>query len=84
MREAVIVSTARTPIGRAFRGAFNKRTAPTMAAHVIAHAVERAGIDPAEVEDVIIGCALPEGATGHNVARNRRDSCRAAGDAPAA
>jgi acetyl-CoA C-acetyltransferase len=69
MPDAVIVSTARTPIGKAFRGAFNKTHGAVLAGHAIAHAVERAGVDPAEVEDVVIGCGLPEGATGHNVAR---------------
>src|ERR1700676_1687052 len=69
MTEAVIVSTARTPIGRAFRGAYNMTHGATLAGHVIQQAVERARIDPAEVEDVIIGCGLPEGATGQNVAR---------------
>lgn len=69
MREAVIVSTARTPIGKAFRGGFNDTHGTVMASHVIRHAVERAGIDPGEVEDVILGCGFPEGATGHNVAR---------------
>ncbi len=68
-REAVIVSTARTPIGKAFRGAFNNTHGATLAGHAIKHAVDRAGIDPAEVEDVIFGCGLPEGATGHNIAR---------------
>jgi len=61
MREAVIVSTARTPIGRAYRGAFNATPSPTLASYSIAAAVERAGIDPAEVEDVIIGAALQQG-----------------------
>jgi acetyl-CoA C-acetyltransferase len=70
MSEAVIVSAARTPIGRAFRGAFNQTHGATMAGHVIKAAVERAGLEPAEVEDVILGCGLPEGATGHNIARN--------------
>ena len=69
MREAVIVSTARTGIGRAFRGSLNKTHGATLAAHVIKHAVDRAKIDPAEVEDVVLGCGLPEGATGHNIAR---------------
>jgi acetyl-CoA C-acetyltransferase len=69
MREAVIVSTARTPIGKATRGAFNLTHGATLAGHVVQHAVERAGVDPAEVEDVVMGCALPEGATGKNVAR---------------
>lgn len=70
MADAVIVSTSRTAIGRAFRGALNATHGASMAGHVIKHAVERAKIDPAEVEDVILGCGLPEGATGHNVARN--------------
>ncbi len=69
MPEAVIVSTARTPIGRAFRGAFNLTHGATLGGHVIRHAVERAGIEPGEVEDVIMGCGFPEGATGHNIAR---------------
>ena len=69
MREAVIVSTARTPIGKAYRGAFNNTEAPTLGGHAVKHAVERAGIDPAEVEDVIMGCALPQGSQGANVAR---------------
>jgi acetyl-CoA C-acetyltransferase/acetyl-CoA acyltransferase len=69
MREAVIVSTARTPIGRAYRGAFNDTHGATLAGHAIAHAVSRAGIDPAEIEDVILGCAMQQGATGLNVAR---------------
>jgi acetyl-CoA C-acetyltransferase len=69
MREAVIVSTARTPIGKAYRGAFNNTQGQELAAHAIAHAVERAGIDPAEVEDVVMGCALQQGSTGGNVAR---------------
>jgi acetyl-CoA C-acetyltransferase len=69
MREAVIVSTARTPIGKAFRGAFNNTHGAVLGGHVVKHAVERSGLDPAEIEDVIIGCGFPEGATGHNVAR---------------
>jgi acetyl-CoA C-acetyltransferase len=69
MAEAVIVSTARTPIGKAYRGAFNLTHGAMLGGHVIEHAVQRAGLDPAEVEDVIMGCALPEGATGHNIAR---------------
>jgi len=69
MREAVIVSTARTPIGKAYRGAFNNTHGITMSGHVIKHAVERAGVAPDEIEDVVIGCGLPEGATGHNHAR---------------
>jgi acetyl-CoA C-acetyltransferase len=70
MPEAVIVSAARTPIGRAFRGAFNQTHGATMAGHAVQHAVARAAVDPAEVEDVIIGTGLPEGATGHNLGRN--------------
>src|ERR687884_1047131 len=69
MKEAVIVSTARTPIGKAYRGAFNNTHGATLAGHVIRHAVERARIEPGEVEDVILGCAMPEGATGNNIAR---------------
>src|SRR5215469_11842809 len=70
MREAVVVSTARTPIGKAARGAFNNTHGADMAGHVIQKAVERAQIAPGEVEDVILGCANPEGATGHNIARD--------------
>ncbi|MEQ8226830.1 MAG: acetyl-CoA C-acyltransferase [Rhodospirillales bacterium] len=69
MDRAVIVSTARTPIGKAGRGAFNNTHGATLAGHVIKHAVQRAGIDPAEVEDVVLGCGMPEGATGKNIAR---------------
>ncbi|MCA3177967.1 MAG: acetyl-CoA C-acyltransferase [Burkholderiaceae bacterium] len=69
MADAVIVSTARTPIGKAHRGAFNMTTGPTLGAHVIAHAVKRAGVDPAEIEEVILGVGRPEGTTGGNVAR---------------
>jgi len=69
MSEAVIVSTARTPIGKAFRGAFNVTHGATLGGHVVKHAVERAGIEPGEVEDVMLGCATPEKATGSNVAR---------------
>ncbi|OLC17343.1 MAG: acetyl-CoA acetyltransferase [Candidatus Rokubacteria bacterium 13_1_40CM_69_27] len=69
MAEAVIVSTARTPIGRAYRGAFNNTHGATLGGHVVKHAVERARLEPGEIEDVILGCAMPEGATGHNIAR---------------
>lgn len=69
MREAVIVSTARTPIGRAYRGAFNDTPAPTLAGHAIAQAVQRAGIEPGEVQDCLIGSALTQGSTGYNIAR---------------
>jgi acetyl-CoA C-acetyltransferase len=69
MPEAAIVSAARTPIGKAFRGAFNQTHGATMAGHVITHAIERAGVAPGEVEDVVLGVGLPEGATGHNIGR---------------
>lgn len=68
-KEAVIVSTARTPIGRAYRGAFNDTDAPTLGGHVIAEAVRRAGIDPAEVDDVVMGCAMQQGSSGYNIGR---------------
>ncbi|GAA5532787.1 acetyl-CoA C-acyltransferase [Deinococcus aluminii] len=69
MPEAVIVSTARTPIGKAYRGYLNDTHGSDIGAHVVCHAVERAGVDPAEVEDVIMGAGNPEGATGSNIAR---------------
>ena len=69
MREAVVVSTARTPIGRAYKGAFRDTQGQELAGHAIAAAVERAGLDPSEVEEVILGCAMQEGSTGYNVAR---------------
>jgi acetyl-CoA C-acetyltransferase len=69
MREAVIVSTARTPIGKAYRGAFNNTEAPTLGGHAIRHAVERAGIEPGEVEEVFMGCAMPQGSQGRNIGR---------------
>jgi acetyl-CoA C-acetyltransferase len=69
MREAAIVSAARTPIGRAFRGAFNQTPGATMAGFVVAEAIARAGVDPSEIEDVVIGSGLPEGATGNNIGR---------------
>ena len=69
MTEAVIVSTARTPLCKSWRGAFNMTHGATLGAHVVKEAVSRAGIDPSEVEDVIMGCAHPEGATGANIAR---------------
>lgn len=69
MREAVIVSTARTPIGKAYRGAFNDTTSPALAAHAISHAIERAKVDPGEVEDVVIGSAIQMGTASPNVAR---------------
>jgi len=69
MVEAVIVSTARTPIGRAMRGAFNMTHGAEMGGHAIQYAVERAGLEGDEVEEVVLGCANPEGATGGNIAR---------------
>jgi acetyl-CoA acetyltransferase family protein len=69
VQEAVIVSTARTPIGKAYRGAFNNTHGATMGGHVVKHAVERAGLEPGQVDDVILGCAMPERATGQNIAR---------------
>lgn len=69
MKEAVIVSTARSPIGKAFRGALNNTEAPTLAAHAIRHAVEKAGVAVEEVDDVVIGCAMQQGSSGQNVAR---------------
>jgi len=69
MRQAVIVSTARTPIGKAYRGAFNNTEAPTLGGHAVKHAVARAGLDPAEVDDVMMGCALAQGTQGQNVGR---------------
>ena len=80
MSEAVIVSTARTPIGKAFRGAFNMTHGATLGGHVVKHAVERAGIDPAEVEDVVLGCATPEKATGSEHRAAVGDPRRHAGD----
>ena len=68
-REAVIVATARTPIGRAYRGAFNDTDAPTLGGHVIAEAVRRAGLESAEVDDVVMGCALQQGTSGYNIGR---------------
>lgn len=69
MKDAVIVSTARTPIGKAFRGAFNNTKSPTMTGHAIAHAVQRAGVEPGEIDDVIIGSVLNIGTAGGNIAR---------------
>lgn len=69
MSEAVIVSTARTPLAKSFRGSFNQTHGATLGGHAIRHAVQRAGFDPAEVEDVIMGCGTPEGDTGNNIAR---------------
>jgi acetyl-CoA acetyltransferase family protein len=69
MREAVIVSTARTPIGRAYRGAFNHTKSPTLAGHAIRHAVLRARVEPGEIDDVVLGTVLAAGTAGLNVAR---------------
>jgi len=69
MRSAVIVSTARTPIGRAYRGAFNNTPAPSLAAHALTQAVARAGIDPAELDDCLLGCSMPQGFQ-HTIGRN--------------
>ena len=69
MREAVIVSTARTPIGKAYRGGFNNLASPTLAGHAISAAVQRAGVDPALIEDCIMGCALTQGSQGGNIGR---------------
>jgi acetyl-CoA C-acetyltransferase len=69
MREAVIVSTARTGMGKSVRGSFNQTHGAVMGGHAVKNAIARAGLDPAEVEDVIMGCGMPEGATGNNIAR---------------
>jgi acetyl-CoA C-acetyltransferase len=69
MTNAVIVSTARTPLAKSWKGSFNMTHGATLGGHVVKHAIARAGIDAAEVDDVIMGCALPEGATGTNIAR---------------
>ncbi|MEL6965983.1 MAG: acetyl-CoA C-acyltransferase [Pseudomonadota bacterium] len=69
MREAVIVSTARTPIGKAYRGAFNNTPSQTLGGHAISHAVQRAGIEPGEVDDVIMGCAMQQGVQSINIGR---------------
>jgi acetyl-CoA C-acetyltransferase len=69
MREAVIVSTARTPIGRAYKGAFNDTPAQALAGHVVKHAVRRAGLDGPEIEDVVLGAAMQQGSSGFNIAR---------------
>jgi acetyl-CoA C-acetyltransferase len=69
MTSAVIVSTARTPLAKSWKGAFNMTHGATLGGHAVQHAISRAGIDAAEVDDVIMGCATPEGATGSNIAR---------------
>ncbi|MBT6535698.1 MAG: acetyl-CoA C-acyltransferase, partial [Rhodospirillaceae bacterium] len=70
MSNAVIVSTARTPIGKAYRGAYNNTTPAMLGGIAVQNAVERAGVDPDMIEDLIMGCAMPEGATGQNFARH--------------
>jgi len=69
MPDAVIVSTARTPLCKSWRGAFNITHGATMGGHALRHAIDRAGLDPSDIDDVIMGCANPEGATGRNIAR---------------
>ncbi len=69
MRQAVIVSTARTPIGKAYRGAFNNTSAQALGGHAVMNAVERANVDPAEIEDVIMGAAMQQGSSGRNIGR---------------
>src|SRR5690554_2422767 len=69
MTEVVIVSTARTPLAKSWRGSFNMTHGATLAAHAIKHAVERAKLEGGEIDDVILGCALPEGSQGNDVAR---------------
>ena len=69
MSKAVIVSTARTPLAKSWKGAFNMTHGADLGGHAVQHAIARAGIEAAEVEDVIMGCANPEGATGANIAR---------------
>ena len=69
MTSAVIVSTARTPLAKSWKGSFNMTHGATLGGHAVQHAISRAGIEPGEVEDVIMGCATPEGATGSNIAR---------------
>ena len=69
MREAVVVALARTPIGKAYRGAFNDTTAQALAAHAISNAVARAGLAPEEIGDIVLGAALQQGSSGFNIAR---------------
>ena len=70
MREAVIVSTARTGMGKAYRGSLNAIKSPTLTGHVLTHAIERAGIEPGEIEDFVLGTVLGAGTAGMNLARN--------------
>ena len=70
MKDIAVVAYCRTGIAKATRGALNQTHGIPLTAHVLRHAVNRAGVDPAEIEDVVVGCGLPEGATGHNIARN--------------
>ena len=93
MREAVIVSTARTPIGKAYRGAFNDTQAQTLGGHAIANALQRASVDPGEVDDVVMGAALQQGSRAA-MSRDRRycgrdfrpasPACRSTANAPLA
>src|SRR6202171_5604235 len=69
MTDAVVVSTARTGLAKSWRGAFNMTHGATLGGHVVRHAIERAKLEPAQVDDVLMGCAFPEGATGSNIAR---------------
>ncbi|MEQ3629697.1 MAG: acetyl-CoA C-acyltransferase, partial [Sulfitobacter sp.] len=69
MKQAVIVSAVRTGLAKSFRGSFNMTHGATMGGHVVAEAVKRSGVDPSAIEDVMIGCGYPEGATGSNIAR---------------
>ena len=69
MTDAVIVSTARTPIGKAYRGAFNDTQAQTLGGHAIANALQRASVEPGEIDDVVMGAAMQQGSQGGNVAR---------------
>ena len=69
MADAVIVSTARTPLCKSWRGALNMTHGATMGGHALRHAIDRARLDPGEIDDAIMGCANPEGATGRNIAR---------------
>ena len=69
MREAVIVSTARTPIAKAYRGAYNNTQAQELAGHAVCHAVQRAGVEGVEIDDLVMGCAFQQGSTSGNIAR---------------